>query len=665
MLGSLAHRGPDATCQLDTDSAVLGATRLAIRGLTERVNQPIVDPESGVIAVSNGEIDNHHELRRWLEEQGRPVQHKTDIAVIPALYLQDPEGFAERIVGAFAIAVWDPRNRRLTLVRDRAGERPLFYARNQDEVIFATEIAALVTHDRLPVNLDQEALRKYLQFGIFLSPETPFGEIRKVAPGELIQFEMGTVRRKSYWHWQITETRKQPSSLDTFDQTFRIAVHRQTDVDVDFGVFLSGGIDSSLVSAVARSLHPKRPLKAYTLRFEEQSFDEGGFAAEVAKHLKMELVPVRIYPDDLRDGLKALVRMVGEPLADPAWIPTSLLARRAGKEVKMALVGEGADELFGGYPTYIGAWVAERFGQLPGWLRFAIRSVVEALPPSEKKVTISFLLKRFIEAAGWNGVTRHRFWVSSINPMLLRRLGVQVTDWEHYNALENYDADGGDLLDRAQRWDLETLLAEGLLTKADRASMSSALELRAPFLDEGVMEFAKSLRIEDRVQGFMTKVFLKRYARRYLPDHIVNRRKRGLSVPISSWLRGPLREWAAATLEKGLLEQVGIHTSAVLELFAEHLQRKADHSRALWTLLVLVEWLDWVATETYAPQTARGHNDIFGDPPRKLIEKERFAPICSGLPQATISHSEENKFGNDWSPGRSVLTRNRRPAASD
>ncbi len=665
MLGSLSHRGPDATCQLDTESAVLGATRLAIRGLTERVNQPIVDPESGVIAVCNGEIDNHHELRLWLAERGRPVQHKADIAVIPGLYLEDGEAFAKRLVGAFAIAVWDPRNRRLTLLRDRAGERPLFYARNQDEIIFATEIAALVTHDRLPVNLDQEAMRKYLQFGIFLSPETPFCEIRKVAPGELIQFEMGSVRRKSYWRWQITETCKRSQSLDAFDQTFRIAVHRQTDVDVDFGVFLSGGIDSSLVSAVARSLHPKRPLKAYTLRFEERSFDEGGFAAEVARHLKMEFVPVRINPDDLRDGLKALIRMVGEPLADPAWIPTTLLARRAGKEIKMALVGEGADELFGGYPTYIGAWVAGRFRQLPGWVKFAIRSVVEALPPSEKKVTISFLLKRFVEAAGWNGMTRHRFWVSSINPVLLRQLGVQVIDLEHDNAGEHYKAGGGDLLDQAQRWDLETLLAEGLLTKADRASMSSALELRAPFLDEGVMEFAKSLRIEDRVRGFRTKVFLKRYARRYLPDQIVNRRKRGLSVPIGSWLRGPLKEWATATLEKGLLEQVGIHTSAVLELVAEHFQRKADHSRALWTLLVLAEWLDWVATETDSTQTGRGHNNIFGDPPRKLVGQARLRPVCSGLPQSTISHSEENRFGNEWSPDHSVSTRNHQPAASD
>jgi asparagine synthase (glutamine-hydrolysing) len=592
MLRSLSHRGPDATSQVDTDLAVFGATRLAIRGLSDQLNQPMVDAASGVIAVCNGDIDNHRELRRWLAERRRPVQQETDVAVIPGLYLELGEAFAKRLVGAFAIAVWDPRSRRLTLVRDRAGERPLFYARNRNEIVFATEIAALVDHACFRVTLDQEALRKYLQFGIFPAPDTPFAEIRKVAPGEVIQFDVGGMRRELYWRWQITEKVKQMSSLDAFDQTFRTAVARQTDVEVDFGVFLSGGIDSSLVSAVVRSLHPKRPLKAYALRFEEQSFDEGRFAAVVAKQLKMELVTVQVKPADLRDGLKSLIRMVGEPLADPAWIPTTLLAQRAAQDNKMALVGEGADELFGGYPTYVGAGVAERFIHLPGWLRSAIRLAVESLPLSEKKVTISFLLKRFVEGASWNGMRRHRLWVSNITPALLRRLGVAVID------LDNNDAGSGDLLDRAQQWDLETLLAEGLLTKADRASMSSALELRAPFLDKAVMEFAESLRVEDRVRGFKTKVFLKRYARRYLPNNIVNRRKRGLSVPISSWLRGPLKEWATTTLEKGRLEQLGIHAPAALEFFAEHCQRKSDHSRALWTLLVLAEWLDWVATET-------------------------------------------------------------------
>jgi asparagine synthase (glutamine-hydrolysing) len=600
MLQSLSHRGPDAVGLVDTELAVMGATRLAIRGLNEDVNQPMVDEQNHLIAVCNGEIDNHRELRRWLAERGRPVLRESDVAVIPGLYLEMGEAFASKLAGAFAIAIWDARNRRLILVRDRAGERPLFYAARRGEVIFATEIAALTAHNRLLVSLDQRALRKYMQFGIFPAPDTPFGEIRKVGPGEMIQFDTGGVRRKTYWRWQIMETAKQPPSLEAFDQTFRAAVARQSDVEVDFGIFLSGGIDSSLISAVTRSLHPKRPLRAYTLRFGEATFDEGTFATAVAKRFNLELVTVWVKPDDVREGLKTLIRLVGEPLADPAWIPAALLARRAAQDVKMAFVGEGADELFGGYPTYIGAGAAERFARWPDWVKSLVRRTVDALPPSEKKVTISYLLKRFVQGADLSGMARHRLWVSNIPPALLRRLGAAPMD------LEGHDTGGGELLDRVQRWDLEIPLAEGLLTKADRASMSSALELRAPFLDEAVMEFAKSLPIEERVRGFSTKVFLKNYALRYLPEDIVHRRKRGLSVPISRWLRGPLQDWASAMLGSGRLERVGIHTAAALELFADHCQRKADHARALWTLIVLSEWLDWVAADADCLATETG-----------------------------------------------------------
>jgi len=591
MLQALSHRGPDAVGRVTTDSAVLGATRLVIRGLEDGC-QPMVDEQTGVIAVCNGEIDNHRELRRWLAQRGRPVRAETDVAVIPGLYLELGESFVTKLNGAFALAIWDPRNRRLALARDRAGERPLFFAARGGEVIFATEIAAVVSESRLPVHLDQRALRAYLRFGIFPSPDTPFSQIQKVAPGEIVQLDAGGINRKSYWRWRNAETVKQPPSLSTFDEIFRGAVARQSDVDVDFGVFLSGGLDSSLVSAVARELHPKRPLKAYTLRFEEESYDEGIFAETVAHRLNLEPVAVWVQPNEVPGELKTLVRLVGEPLADPAWLPTALLARRAAHDIRVALVGEGADELFGGYPTYIGAGLAEHFARLPAWAIFAIRRLVEALPPSEKKVTISFLLKRFIQGVGLDGIARHRLWVSNIPPPLLLRLGLTPAVEESLNT------DAGYLLDRVQRWDLEATLAEGLLTKADRASMSSALELRAPFLDAAVMEFALSLPIAERVRGFNTKVFLKRYALHYLPKPIVRRRKRGLSVPIARWLRGPLHEWAFYTLGSGRLERVGIDTSAAMSLLSEHFQRKADHARALWTLLVLCEWLDWVATET-------------------------------------------------------------------
>jgi asparagine synthase (glutamine-hydrolysing) len=591
MLQALSHRGPDAVGMDASVSAVLGVTRLAIRGGDDGL-QPMVDEASGVVAVCNGEIDNHRELRRWLEARDRPVRHATDVAVIPGMYLELGEEFASKLIGAFAIAVWDPRERRLILVRDRAGERPLFFTQTKDSVIFATEIASIVSAGKLPVTFNHDALQRYLQFGLFASPDTPFANLQKVKPGSRVRIDARGVHYSTYWRWGITKTAKQRPSLDTFDQVFRDAVRRQSDVDVDFAVFLSGGVDSSLVSAVTRSLYPKRPLKAYTLRFKEESFDEGTFAETVARSLNLEPVPVWVRSEDLPDALSLLIRTVGEPLADPAWLPTALLAKRAAQDVRLALVGEGADELFGGYPTYIGAGIAERFARLPAWVRAVIRRAVESLPLSEKKMTISYLLKRFVAGAELGGMVRHELWVSNISPQILARLGMPPT------SLRKDDSGSEPLLDRIQRWDLEGSLAEGLLTKADRASMSSALELRAPFLDESVMTFAAGLPVKDRVQGFTTKVFLKRYAMRYLPKSIVHRRKRGLSVPIGRWLRDPLREWATATLSNERLSQIGIRTSAVKELLSDHCQRKADHARALWTLIVLSEWLDWVAKET-------------------------------------------------------------------
>jgi asparagine synthase (glutamine-hydrolysing) len=598
MLLALHHRGPDAFGVVATPSAVLGATRLAIRGLQDG-KQPMVDPNSGVTVVCNGDIDNHRELRRWLEDRGRPVLQETDVAVIPGLYAELGEAFVSRLIGAFALAVWDPRIGRLLLARDRTGERPLFFARAPDGIVFSTEIAALVSHGGLPVNLAQDALRRYLQFGVFVAPDTPFAQIQKVAPGHMILIDANGIRSQIYWRWQLTHRAKQAPSLDAFDRTFREAVRRQSDVDVDFGMFLSGGLDSSLVSAVARSLHPKRSLKAFTVRFAEESYDEGVFAEAVANRLNLEMTSVWIHPADVQKELPGLVRLVGEPLADPAWIPAALLARRAAQDIRVGLVGEGGDEIFGGYPTYVGAGVAKWFGRLPLLARVAIRRGVEAFPTSDKKISTSYLLKRFMQGAELSGMVRHQLWTSNIAPSLLKNLGLGPA------AVPGDEVAEGELLDRVQLWDLEVSLAEGLLTKADRSSMSSGLELRAPFLDEAVLDFASTLPVAERVRGLTTKVFLKRYAGRYLPHHIVYRRKRGLSVPIARWLCGPWHEWAASALNSDRLTQIGIRPGAAQELLTEHCQHRADHARAIWALLVLSEWLDWASQKTRSVQGAQ------------------------------------------------------------
>jgi asparagine synthase (glutamine-hydrolysing) len=599
MIEVLAHRGPDDAGVHAAASAVLGATRLAIRGL-EDGRQPIADPATGVVAVCNGEIDNHGELRAWLAARGRPVALATDVAVIPGLYLELGEPFVERLVGAFAIALWDPRAGHVLLARDRAGERPLFYHVDQVDgrlIRFATEVAALAAPGRGRFHPDHAALVGYLRCGYFTAPATPFVEIQKVAPGEVVKLDHRGVRRWRYWRWPVGAARQAPASSGDFDAILQGSVRRQMDVDVECGVFLSGGLDSSLVAAVARQIAPARRLPAYTLGFEEPSYDESPAARAVAARLGCPWTLVRVTPDMLPDSLAELVRGVGEPLADPAWVPTAALARRAAADVKLALVGEGADELFGGYPTYIGAAVAESYLRLPRIVRATLRAIVTRWPTSERKVAVSYLLKRFVAAIELDAVERHGVWTSAITPDLLARLGVPMPARGRSVLREP-------LLDVVQRLDLETALAEGLLTKADRASMRSALELRAPFLDHAVLEFAATLPPEERVRGLRSKVFLKRFARRYLPRSVVERRKRGLSVPLTRWLRGPLHAWAAVRLADDGLQMAGVNPEIALALLEEHRTRRADHARALWTLIVLAEWVTWTVRGRDTPSGA-------------------------------------------------------------
>jgi asparagine synthase (glutamine-hydrolysing) len=588
MMDALMHRGPDDTGINGDNSAIFGMTRLAIRGLNDG-KQPIIDCDSGVMMVCNGEIDNHHELRAWLLDRGRIVEQSTDVAIIPALYLELGEIFVQRLKGAFAIAIWDPRTEKLLLARDRAGERPLFFSVNGGNVAFASLIAALSSSVPGILDINKKAMHGYLQAGYFVAPETPFDDVQKVLPAELITIDASGIQRRRYWCWNAVQTSKKAGSLDAFDEIFRESVRRQSEVDVDFGLFLSGGVDSSLITAVSRSVRPEKNLKAYSLRFSESSYDEGHYAKQVANVLGVEFVPVWVHPEDFPSTLAKLVRQVGEPLADPAWVPSALLAKRAVQDVRVALVGEGADELFGGYPTYFGEGLAGYYARLPDSVRRLIRRVIENWPVSDKKVTIPFLLKRFIQGDELDFLGRHMIWTASIPPAVLERLGVMPS------ALLKPANLSARILDQLQQHDLETSLAEGLLTKADRASMKSALELRAPFLDSAVMEFAASLPEKERVNRLQTKVFLKQYALRYLPSDIVHRKKRGLSVPLSSWLREPLYEWAKSKLSSPLLDQVSINRHVALELLQEHMQRKADHARSIWTLIVLSEWLDWVS----------------------------------------------------------------------
>lgn len=590
MLPMLFHRGPQGAGFYKDDCAAFGFQRLAIRALTDG-NQPVVDVETGVMSVCNGQIDNHVEIRAWLEARGRRVEQSVDVAVIPALYLEVGERFAEQLEGVFAIALWDPRDRKLILVRDRVGERPLFYYHENNYIAFASELNALSMTLPRPLQINQQVIFDYLQRGYFVAPNSPCLAIKKVAPGEMLVCTESGVRQSRYWRWQGETIAKDDASLEAFDKVFRNAVMRQSAVEVNYGLFLSGGLDSSLIAAVLKAVRPDIKPRCYTLRFAEQSYDEGAYAERVAELCDFDMTSVLVDPQMLIAELPRLIHAVGEPLSDPAWIPTALLARRAAQDVRIVFGGEGGDELFCGYPTYLGAMLSDFYAKLPGVFRFINKKIVDLLPLSERKMPLSFLLKRFVEGDGKLPLLRHREWLAQMSQPLRTRLGIQDflnTEEGRCHLSEKLN------LGQLQRYDLETSLAEGLLTKVDRGGMSTGLEVRTPYLDCGVLEFVATLSQHDRIRRFQTKVFLKKYAIRYLPKEIVHRQKRGLSIPLAIWLKGPLKQWMTEKLASGRLEQVGLKRVAVLELLSEYENRKADHTRALWTLLVLDEWLLWL-----------------------------------------------------------------------
>ncbi|HKV66001.1 MAG TPA: asparagine synthase (glutamine-hydrolyzing) [Rhodanobacteraceae bacterium] len=588
MLAAMDHRGPSGGMVCARPNLVMAVNRLAIRGVDAH-RPPLIEGEEGVLVACNGEIDNHRELRKSLESHGHRIPAGSDVSVIAPLYLAQELAFPDALRGVFAVALWDSRRQRLVLARDRVGERHLHYMFADGVLYFASELAALLRAKDAGGAVDPIVLPHYLLSGYCPAPQDLVKGCRKLRPGELLVIEPAVARHERFWSPPLGKLARKTPAPDVFDDVFRNAVRHQTDVDVNYGVMLSGGVDSALVTAVARSVRPERTLTAYCARFAEASFDEGEHASEVARMLGCEFVPVVVSPEDFPCMLRHLIESTGELLADPAWIPQAMVARRASEDVPMLLGGEGADELFGGYPTYLGASLAARYGRLPKILRGVLRRVVERLPVTDKNMSVSFMLKRFVHGETLGGLARHKLWTASVAPEQLARLGIDLPS-EVFSG-----GDGLEVMDAVQRHDFTQSLPEALLAKADRGGMCYGVETRAPFLDQRVVEFAAALPVSERVRGFTTKVFLKKYASGYLPGSIVNRRKRGLSVPLGAWLRGPLLDWARSRLTGPTLRDVGIDTEQALQLFSEHCSRRRDHARAIWTLVVLSEWLEWRA----------------------------------------------------------------------
>ncbi|HXH38781.1 MAG TPA: asparagine synthase (glutamine-hydrolyzing) [Thermoanaerobaculia bacterium] len=587
---ALRHRGPDGHAAFTRPDAVIGTERLRIIDLHERADQPFAAPGSQVWLECNGEIYNAAEIRARFPDY--PYRSRSDVETILPLYLQRGVSAIPELDGMFGLVIWDARTQQLILARDRAGEKPLFYAHVRGEVIFASELQCILRHPDISRELDPVAIGEYLRLGYIPEPRTPFRDVRRVEAGTFIRFSHGDEETVRYWDPASFRIERIPAR-DAVAETRRLverAVEKQVMADVPVGVFTSGGLDSSILATLAAKFIGVDKVHTYSAAFAEQSYDESPVAEELAKRIRTRYVPVPTDAGTLMEALQCVVRGVAEPLADPAILPTFLLARAARQHVKVILSGEGADELFGGYPTYIGHKVAPMYDALPSFVRAALRRAVQRVPSSTKKVTLEFLLKRFVSDAEKPWIERHLAWFGTGLSMDVYKLRTELPEMPAAPS-------SADPLAGAMLLDYRSYLRDNLLVKVDRATMLSSVEARAPFLDRDVTRFALSLPPDLRLRRFETKWVLKKAAERWLPKDVIYRRKRGLSVPIASWINDGLRSEVDRLLAPDRLRAQGLLDEAhVRELLSAHRSGRANNAKPLWALIVLQYWIEnWAA----------------------------------------------------------------------
>jgi len=609
MSETLAHRGPDGSCVAEMGAAdsphlTFGFRRLAILDLGSGARD-YADESGRLRAICNGEIYNAPEIRRDLLARGHRLETLCDTEVIPHLYEDHGLDFVSRLNGMFAFAVFDGVERRLVLGRDRAGEKPLYYVERGGTLLFASEIKALLAHPDVGLDLDPGALARYLLYGYVPAPRTPFRGIRKLPAGHLLIAEDGRVRLERYWDIRrhLRGAAAGPSGEEAAREVLRLlteAVLLRLRADVPVGIFLSGGVDSSAIAALAVEASGKS-LPSFTIGLPDPSLDESGYARRAAAHLGTEHHELLAGPGEMTGALLAMARVMDEPLADASLVPSYLVACLARRRVKVALGGEGGDEIFGGYPTYLGERLASAYARLPRRVRAVLRRGIEALPPTFRQAAPELLLKKFVAAADRPWLERHATWFGYFGPdrlpaILAERALADAGPADGDDALGDARAivDGipaGDPLDRLLILDFLMFLQDDLMTKVDRASMAASLEVRAPFLHHPLVEYVTGLPAGLKLRGLTSKYILKRAIGERLTREIITRRKRGFSIPAARLLRGPLEPLLRRALDPARLFREGLlRPAAVTDLMREHFEGRRDNGRTLWCLLMLQLW---------------------------------------------------------------------------
>jgi asparagine synthase (glutamine-hydrolysing) len=595
MARAIAHRGPDSDGMLIDGPVGLAVRRLAIIDL-EHGDQPIADEDGRVAVVQNGEIYNYRALRAELERAGHRFATRSDTEVLVHLYQERGPDFVHELRGMFAIALWDPVNRRLVLARDRFGIKPLYYRLTETELAFASELKSLLAQPGAPREIDLDAVESFLAFNAIPAPLTIFAGIRKLPAGHLLICDGRAASVVPYARPRpkpAGDLRSEPPEQLAAELRDRLrdSVRAHLVADVPVGVLLSGGIDSSALTALAVQ-ESSRPVSTFSIGFEEESFDELDAARVVAEQYGTEHHELVVRPD-AAELLPRLVQAFDEPFADSSALPTYLVSELAAGSVKVALSGEGGDELFGGYYTYVADQLAPRIGPAVR----PLRRFVEWLPSSSGKVSFDYKAKRFVRGAHLPPVERHHAWKEifsrDLRAELLNRRRDGIADPLDLYRARYAETEGAEQLARLQDLDLGIYLVDDLLVKTDRASMAHSLEARVPFCDPVVADLALALPSRLKVRGFAKKRLLRQAVTPLLPRSILAGRKQGFSIPLAAWLRGELEPFAREVLEPSTVRRQGLlRPEAVLGLLDAHVARRDDLSRQIWGLMTLTMWTE-------------------------------------------------------------------------
>ena len=590
MNAAIRHRGPDGEGTFkDAHAPVfLGHTRLAIVDL-EGGAQPMHSRDQQISVVFNGEIYNHQELREQLEARGHcfSTDH-SDTEVLIHGWREWKHQLPERLNGMFAFAIWDKQAGSIFIARDRFGEKPLFWAQQNNSFIFASELSAIQAHSSFESKLNSLSLKKYFAYGYIPAPNSLYEQCHKLPGGHWLAFDLesSNIQQQQYWAYHIEPQEPAVNDDELAEQLFELiikATKRRLMSDVPLGVFLSGGIDSSTIVAAASSIQPPSALQTFSIGFDNPSFDESSHAALVAdyfgaqNHLKVL---------DIQGASSLLDEVLGqldEPMSDPSILPTYLLCQFTRQHVKVALSGDGGDELFAGYDPFKALQPASLYSKaIPNLAHKSFRSLAELLPKSNKNMSFDFKVRRFLQGLSFESSCWNPAWMAPLEPSDIEELFNEKTDAEelYSEAINQWNRDSHlDTLDRSLEFFTNFYLQDDILVKVDRASMMNGLESRAVFLDPDIAEFSRTLPNRYKLRGNKQKYILRKALEQHLPQSIIDRPKKGFGIPLMDWLKDlPIHTERAP--------QLNLNQSEIDRQINAHLSGKSDYRLALWSWLV-------------------------------------------------------------------------------